>query len=747
MPSKSERTLLVPFIKTQLFDSIQQHLPHEPAFIDQSFSTNSKSLGDLVSSTLNIIWKRPKEFCNNPVFTVNHVRNFQPNESSTETNVFIQTDIVIQTPRIKSPRQDDTDFCVAEVIATTKKSSVDCNSTKRYSSSLNADVHSVDYFYTKSNDILSPFLTELLCVIMVLKEYSGLYTYIIPPNQMCDSKIYHFRLYRFGQFNDVCIDNYLPLVETKDTTKHRLLGLNNVNVELWLPLLAKACAKFFGSYSALINEMNNLKLWKLFTGSIQQQYDIPKISTTKRQSLLSSAQHTSDLRTSKQLLNNENLYYQLKFSCSNNRALIITRINDEIDTSLDMNQNATLANNNLFQKGIYYIIQQVIQLNRKQDSQSISLLDSAYTYDATRIRQQIHKFRYLQLFNTQRTRPFLYKIEDSITDDYDIERDLNLSKLKDGEFWISYAMLLKYFDTVIICHISSDEFVIDSNRYYLSSTFEWKLLQFHGRWIKGINSGGSCIRKINDKWSHKSQLDIECDYFRQNPQYCICISKINEEFLTQKLVSTPNYRTLTPFMKTGVAPTTLTKTQSKLNNKPATLRSSTDSTLTNKNSLLIKRIQPLPTFERTVLISLTQQAVYPQYANDKNLSLEFCKSPLEYINVQVFRIRSTNASVNPNIRFSMEQLTQVASSGPYINDEEVILVYNIQSDGKYLIIPSIIRSDIERNYLLRIFFDDSLNIYDYWIIQQSVYGNVQVEIPVYEQKRDCSHRHDRKQLR
>ena len=46
-------------------------------------------------------------------------------------------------------------------------------------------------------------------------------------------------------------------------------------------------------------------------------------------------------------------------------------------------------------------------------------------------------------------------------------------------------MIYRYFEDVSVCNLTADSLKDDSD-----DDIGWKLQQFHGKWIKGVNAGG-----------------------------------------------------------------------------------------------------------------------------------------------------------------------------------------------------------------------------------------------------------------
>jgi len=71
-----------------------------------------------------------------------------------------------------------------------------------------------------------------------------------------------------------------------------------------------------------------------------------------------------------------------------------------------------------------------------------------------------------------------------------IKQSLGLVIDDDGEFWMSFDDVVKYFSIMEICNLAPDDLI---EQYELGSKTKWDLSLFEGEWVRGATAGGCDI--------------------------------------------------------------------------------------------------------------------------------------------------------------------------------------------------------------------------------------------------------------
>ncbi|KAI6657713.1 Calpain-9-like [Oopsacas minuta] len=274
----------------------------------------------------------------------------------------------------------------------------------------------------------------LLSAMASLAQNQSLLRVVVPNDQSFEKQyagIFHFRLWHFGEWIDVVIDDYLPTYKGKLVFAH-----SPEKNELWPALLEKAYAKLHGSYEALKGGRTS-EAMEDFTGGIKEIVDMT-IRSKDLFSLLYKSVLRSDL-----------------ISCS-----IIPQDKSSGEVKLD---NGLIA-------GHAYTV---------TDARSVHIPKQGML-EMVRVRNPWGNEREWK-GDWSDNSPQWRCISD------EERNELELVFADDGEFWMSFEDFRDQFTEMEICHSSIDD--LDENE----SIESWNLATFSGSWSKQKGTAGGCL--------------------------------------------------------------------------------------------------------------------------------------------------------------------------------------------------------------------------------------------------------------
>lgn len=261
---------------------------------------------------------------------------------------------------------------------------------------------------------------------------------IVPSNQSFDegdyAGIFHFRFWLYGKWYDVVVDDYLPV----HFNTCQLINCHNIKEpnEFWAPLVEKAYAKVYGSYTAL-NAGDGADALTELTGGIREFFDLKeyRISGSRKLELW-------------------NWFY----STRKQKSLAVASINS---TSGEHIRPDGLV------EGHEYSITDTAMLNL-----------NGHTINLIRLRNPWAN-------NREWNGPWSDKSSQWQMLDETYRKRLKFKSADDGEFWMSFDDFLSIFCQFQIVHLTPDSFL--TKKY---EDITWKMIFHEGSWKKGETAGG-----------------------------------------------------------------------------------------------------------------------------------------------------------------------------------------------------------------------------------------------------------------
>ena len=313
----------------------------------------------------------------------------------------------------------------------------------------------------------------MLAAIANLTMHQSLFEKVVPHEQSFDegyAGIFHFRVWQYGQWIDVVIDDYLP------TRNGRLILMqSDEKNEFWSALLEKAYAKIHGSYEALRGG-NTSEALVDFSGGCSENYDLKE--------------ETEDL-----------LDIMIK-ACQKQGAMMSCSIEPDprvLEAKLD---------NGLI-RGHAYSITKVIKVQ-------IDTGRKSGLFPLVRIRNPWgNEAEWNGAWSDGSDEWLFVPEEEKINHGIVCEHD--------GEFFMSLKDFFQNFDSMEICNISPSQSWQSEDE-----TFGWHENHFEGWWIAGESAGG--CRNFTDTFASNPQFIITLeDSDDDDDVYCTCIISLMQK--------------------------------------------------------------------------------------------------------------------------------------------------------------------------------------------------------------------------
>jgi len=289
----------------------------------------------------------------------------------------------------------------------------------------------------------------LLAAVACLCGDKKLLYRVVPPDQSFQNEyagIFYFQFWRFGQWEDVIVDDRLP------TYNGRLVFLHSAeNNEFWTALLEKAYAKLMGSYEALKGGSTS-EAMEDFTGGVTENFDLRENPPANLfQQMLKAHQRSSLMGCSIEAMPG--------------------KMEAELENGLIM--------------GHAYSITSVkavdIQTSRMKGKIPMVRIRNPWGNEC--------EWKGAWSDKSPEWR-FISEAE---------RKEIGLTFSDDGEFWMAFSDFSKNFQKLEICHLGPSELDPGTKR--------WEATQLEGSWKKRINAGG-CRNYLDTFWTNP-QYQVE----------------------------------------------------------------------------------------------------------------------------------------------------------------------------------------------------------------------------------------------
>ncbi|CAK9301677.1 unnamed protein product [Gordionus sp. m RMFG-2023] len=313
----------------------------------------------------------------------------------------------------------------------------------------------------------------LLAAVACLSLNPKLIQLIVPTDQDFApgdyAGIFHFRIWQYGRWIDVIVDDRLP------TADGRLVFMHSAdNTEFWSALLEKAYAKVYGSYEALEGG-STAEAMEDFTGGIAEHYDLKEVPKN---------------------------IFSILYKANQRSSLMACFIQPDPHIKF-----AELSNGLI--KGHAYSITDVKRIVTKQGKVCLLRMRNPWGNEA------------------EWNGPWSDKSSEWHYTSAEERQRLGLVFKADGEFWISLKDFMSNFEKIEICHLSPEAYEAiwsDTPNSNVNAAYKkWEVNLHNDSWVKGANAGG-CRNFLDTYWLNPQYgLTLKIADDGEDENLCTCI--------------------------------------------------------------------------------------------------------------------------------------------------------------------------------------------------------------------------------
>ncbi|KYO28421.1 hypothetical protein Y1Q_0016006 [Alligator mississippiensis] len=326
------------------------------------------------------------------------------------------------------------------------------------------------------------FLAAIACLTL----NKNLLCRVIPHDQSFIENyagIFHFQFWRYGNWVDVVIDDYLPTYNN-----HLIFTKSSQRNEFWSALLEKAYAKLHGSYEALKGG-NTTEAMEDFTGGVTEFYEIKDAP----RDIYKIMKHAIDRGSLMASSIDDHLGFSYGSAPQSDIGELIARMVKNLD-------NAQMTHSDVDYQGTDERPAWTI-MPMQYETRLASGLVQGHAYSVTAVEETAFKedkIRLVRLRNpwgqVEWNGPWSDKSDEWNLIDKSEKIRLQHKIAEDGEFWMSFADFMSYFTKLEICNLTPDTLVSDKLQTWTVSVNE-------GRWVRGCSAGG-CRNYPDTFWTN-----------------------------------------------------------------------------------------------------------------------------------------------------------------------------------------------------------------------------------------------------